>query len=117
MLNDRFRADGDGVIILVKARFADGLVVDREEYSGASEEGNCDGELGFEVGDDTEGVAFSAGVEDFSKVALIADAVEVDERVRGNSSIKDCDVGVFLSSDNEHPRGTQRRRSGQGTRR
>ena len=115
MLNDRFRTDGDGVVVLVEARFADGLVVDREEYSCASKEGDGDGKLGLEVGDDTEGVAFSAGVEDFSKVAFVADAVEVDERVRGNSSIKDCDLGVFLSSDNEHPRGTQRRRSGQGT--
>ena len=117
MLNDRFRAQGDGVIVLVEARFADGLVVDGKEYSCASEEGDCDGELGFEVSDDAAGIAFSAGVEDFSKVALVSDAVEVDERVRGNSSIKDCNVGVFLSSDDEHPRGTQRRRSGQGTRR
>ena len=115
MLDDRFRADGDGVIVLVETRFADGLVVDGEEYSGASEESDCDGELGLEVGDDAEGIAFSASVTDFSKVAFVADAVEVDERVRGNSSIKDCDIGVFLSSDNEHPRGTQRRRSGQGT--
>ena len=104
MLDDRFRANGDGVVVLVEARFADGLVVDGEEYSCASEEGDCDGELGLEVGDDTKGVASSAGVEDFSKVALVANAVEVDERVRGNSSIKDCDVGVFHSSDNEHPR-------------
>ena len=66
MLNDRFRADGDGVIVLVEARFTDGLVVDGQEYSCASEEGNCDGELGLEGGDDTKGVAFSAGVTDFS---------------------------------------------------
>ena len=103
------------MVVLVEARFADGLIVDGKEYSCASEEGDCDGELGLEVGYDAEGIAFSAGVEDLSKVAFVADAVEVDERVRGNSSITDCDVGVCHSSDNEHPRGTRRRRSGHGT--
>ena len=89
MLDDRFLADGNAVLVGIEARFAEGNVVDGEEDSCAEEESSCDGESEFEGSNDAPDVSFSVGVEDLSKVALVADAVDVYERVSGNSSIKD----------------------------
>ena len=117
MVDDRFRAKGDAVVVLVVAGFAEGEVVDGKKYSCAAEESDCNGVLGFEVGDDTESVTFSVRVADFSKVAFVADAVDVNEWIGDGPAVEDCDFCVLNPADDEHSRGTQSSRSGKGTRR
>ena len=89
MVDDRFRAERNAVVVLVVAGFAEGDVMDGKKYSCVAEESDCNGVSGFEEVDDSEAVAFSVRVANFSEVAFVADAVVVNEWVGEDSSIED----------------------------